>query len=79
VIDLDGPPACRVCGTTVTVNEWREDDEHGWWWWCPRCGLEDSEPVTVRPSYRTSPATAALAAELTELRERLANGGDRVV
>ncbi len=74
MIDLDGPPPCYACGKPVTVHEWRDGDDFGWWWSCSdrACGMEDNAVVDVRPSYRTFPATAALAAELTELRERLA-------
>lgn len=83
MIDLDGPPPCYACGKPVTVHEYCEDDytgaeQRGWWWECPTCEANNYEVSKVRPSYRTFPATAALAAELMELRARLAAGGDRV-
>ncbi|MGA0946235.1 MAG: hypothetical protein ACO3UW_10765 [Candidatus Nanopelagicales bacterium] len=73
MIDLDSPPPCYACGKPVVLHEWRDGDDHGWWWSCSdrACGMEDSAIVDARPSYRTCPATAALAAELIELRERL--------
>jgi hypothetical protein len=81
MIDLDSPPPCPVCGTIVLVHEWRDGDyDYGWWWSCPDagCPADGRELVDVRPTYRTFPATAALAEEVLMLRERLAARGDRV-
>ena len=79
MIDLDSPPPCPECGGTVTVHEWRDDDDHGWWWSCVACGAENNSIVDERPTYRTFPATAALAAEIDSLRKRLRGAEGREV
>ena len=79
MIDLDSPPPCPMCGAPTTVHEYRDGDDHGWWWSCPAaaCGAEDNNITDERPTPRNHPATAALAAEIEILRERLHDADSR--
>ncbi|MGA0946320.1 MAG: hypothetical protein ACO3UW_11195 [Candidatus Nanopelagicales bacterium] len=71
MIDLDQPPPCYECGATVIVYEWVADGEPCYMWRCPErtCGCVSD--AIERPSYRSAPATAALAAELDAARARI--------
>jgi hypothetical protein len=79
-IDLDGPPACIVCGTPMTVTEWPGEADDGAPMFSAVCSA-DSEGAhgeivdrMERPTWRTEPGCAALVAEIERLRAEVANG-----
>lgn len=79
-IDLDGPPACIVCGAPMTVTEWHGEADDGASMFSAACSAdpEGAHGEIVdrmdRPTWRTEPRCAPLVAEIERLRAEAANG-----